>query len=103
MKDQSLGARAKGAGANEHFPWVTKVLKEWLSTERSYGHSLSKKDLLEQFLEVLREGWQLFRVRVIRSSAQIGLKSYLRVLSTESLRPTASCLRLVPGFSGLIK
>ncbi len=55
MKDQFLGARAKGAGAKEHFPWATKVLKDWLSTERSYGHNLSKKDLLDQFLEVLTE------------------------------------------------
>ena len=55
MKDQSPGARAKGAGAKEHFPWSTEVLKTWLAIERFDGHSLSKKDLLDQFIELLRE------------------------------------------------
>ena len=43
MKDQSLGVRAKGGGAKEHFPWATGALKTWLAIERSYGHTLAKK------------------------------------------------------------
>jgi hypothetical protein len=55
MKDQSLGVRAKGSGAKQQFPWSIEALKTWLATERSYGHNLSKKDLLDQFSELLQE------------------------------------------------
>ena len=55
MKDQSFGVRAKGAGTKAHFPWAIPALKLWLEVERSYGHSLGKKDLLHQFTELLSE------------------------------------------------
>ncbi len=48
-----MGARASGGGRKNKFQWAVDELKQWVATERGYGHTLSKNDLLYGFLDLL--------------------------------------------------
>ncbi len=50
---KSLGARAQGAGRKNEFSWAIAKLKHWIEIERSYGHSLSKSDLMFEYIDIL--------------------------------------------------
>jgi hypothetical protein len=52
---QSNGSRDLGAGRKNIFSSEIQALKRWVETERSYGHTLSKRDLLDEFKSILEK------------------------------------------------
>ena len=53
--------RAAGGGRKRQFPDVTSAMKHWVSMERSRGHTVSKVDLLQEFLARLQAEANLSR------------------------------------------
>jgi hypothetical protein len=52
---QSNGSRDLGGGRQNIFSSEVQALKRWVETERSYGHTLSKRDLLDEFKSILEK------------------------------------------------
>ena len=50
-----LRKRRQGAGRKVPFEDVVRATKQWLSLERSSGHTISKQDVLSEFLARLRQ------------------------------------------------
>ena len=57
-----LRKRRQGAGRKAPFEDLVRATKQWLSLERSSGHTISKQDVLSEFLARLRQSAKQLKV-----------------------------------------